>query len=237
MSELALIPRSPLGWLTVESELCGLTVVTWAVAPERLTRHVPDGFSLELLEGKALISAVTFANRRFRPHWLPVGLSLGQTNYRVYVRREGQRGVLFVGTAIDTSAVFIPRRLWRMPWQKARYRFAPGSVTATGAWGMRLSYSVEGPVETLPGFASLAEGLTVLTQPWVGYYQGSNSRIGRYTIWHAPYRARCMAVNEARFDLLDALDIVPYDDQLAVHSALYEAQTTYHVHLPPRWID
>lgn len=237
MSPLALIPRREPDWLTVESELVGLTVVTWAVNPARLAPHVPESFELEQIGGKALISAVTFENRGFRPHWLPLGLSLGQTNYRVYVRREGVRSVFFVGTAIDTPFVWVPRRLWRMPWRRGRYRFGPGEVSAEGEWAVTLRYTVGEPVAALPGFERLEDGLTVLTQPFIGYYRGSSGRIGRYTIWHAPYQARTAEVTEARFALLDVLDIVPLAEQSAVHSALYEARTLYHVHLPPRWID
>ncbi len=236
MSELSLIPRPAPGWTTVSSVLTDLTVVTWAVEPARLRPHVPVGFDLELLGGSALISAVTFLNTGFRPHWLPVGLSLGQTNYRVYVQREGRRGVFFVGTTIDTAFVSVPRYLWRMPWRRARYRFSAGSVEASGSWPMSLRYAVGEQVESLDGFQQLDDGLTVLTQPWEGYYLGSNGKIGRYTIWHAPYAARTARVSEARYGLLDALDIVPMAAQGRVHSVLAEAQTLYHVHLPPRWI-
>lgn len=236
MSPLALIPRPEPGLWTVESLLQDLTVVTWAVAPERLRAHVPAGLELERCQGQALISAVTFYNTTFSLHWAPLGLSLGQTNYRVYVRHQGRRAVFFIGTTIDTAFVFIPRALWKMPWRRARYRFSPGSVEATGPWPMALSYTLEGPLQTLPGYRDLSEGMTVLTQPHVGYYEGTNGRMGEYTIWHDPYEAQVARVDQARFELLDALDIVPLASQGAVHSALYTARSLYHVHLPPRWL-
>jgi hypothetical protein len=236
VSDLALIPRAPLGWTSVTSVLRDLTVLTWAVDPARLRPHVPEMFELEQLNGAALISAVTFNNTAFRPHWLPVGLTLGQTNYRVYVQRQGRRGVFFVGTTIDTAFVGVPRYLWRMPWRRARYRFSPGAVEAEGRWSQSLRYTVGDPVTALPGFARLDDGLTVLSQPWEGYYLGTNNKVGRYTIWHDPYAARVAEVSQARFTLLDDLDIVPLSTQGTLHSALYEAQTLYHVHLPPRWL-
>ncbi|MDG1483041.1 MAG: DUF2071 domain-containing protein [Myxococcota bacterium] len=236
MSRCALIPRPDPDWKTVSSRLTDLTVVTWAVEPARLRPHVPDGFTLELLDGSALISAVTFYNTTFRPYWLPIGLSLGQTNYRVYVQRQGRRGVFFIGTTIDTAFVGVPRYLWQMPWRRARYRFSPGAVEATGEWPMSLRYVVGEPVGALPGFSTLGDGLTILTQPWEGYYQGDDQKIGRYTIWHAPYAPRTATALEVRYGLLDALDIVPLAAQGQVHSVLAEAETLYHVHLPPRWL-
>ncbi|MFT4975363.1 MAG: hypothetical protein ACI8S6_001250 [Myxococcota bacterium] len=234
--ELSLIPRPEPGWTTVSSVLRDVTVLTWAVDPARLRPHVPEMFDLELLDGAALISAVTFFNTSFRPHWLPLGLSLGQTNYRVYVQREGRRGVFFVGTTIDTPFVGVPRYLWRMPWRRARYRFSPGTVEATGEWSMSLRFATSGPVSSLAGYDRLEEGLAVLTQPWEGYYLGTSGRVGRYTIWHAPYTPQTATVTEARFSLLDELDIVPFSEQTKLHSAMSEAQTLYHVHLPPRWL-
>jgi uncharacterized protein YqjF (DUF2071 family) len=235
-SGLELIPRPTPGLTTVSSVLTDLTVLTWAVDPVRIRRHVPARFALELLEDRALISAVTFRNTRFRPHWFPLSLSLGQTNYRVYIQHGGRRGVFFVGTTIDTAFVGIPRYLWRMPWRRARYAFSPGAVTAEGVWSASLRYTVGEPLTSLPGFARLEDGLGLLTQPWEGYYLGSTGRIGRYTIWHDPYAARVASVSEARFSLLDELGIVPLAEQETLHSALYEAATLYHVHLPPRWL-
>jgi len=211
-------------------------VVTWAVAPERLRPHVPPELELERCQGQALISAVTFYNTNFSPHWSPLGLSLGQTNYRVYVRHEGRRAVFFIATTIDTAFVFIPRGLWKMPWRRARYRFSQGSAEAAGDWSMALSYTLGGSLSMLAGYGDLDEGLTVLTQPHIGYYLGSNGRLGRYTIWHAPYQAEVAVVSRARFGLLDALDIVPFSSQRCVHSAVYTARSLYHVHLPPRWL-
>lgn len=230
----SLIPRLRPTLTTVESTLCDLTVVTWSVAPERLRRHVPSRLSLEVVGGRALLSAVTFQNRGFSPHWLPAGLTLGQTNYRVYVRDGDQRAVFFLGSTLDTVLVFVPRWLWGMPWRRARYRFSAGSVSASGVWPLRLSYRLGGPVAALDGFASLDVGLSVLTQPWVGLYARPGGRLGRYTIWHAPYEACQAVVQEAWFPLLDQLQIVPLAVQSEVHSALHVSRSLYHVHLPPR---
>lgn len=231
---LSLIPQSKPTMTTVDSTLCDLTVVTWSVEPKRLRRHVPSRLSLELVEGRALLSAVTFQNRGFSPHGLPVGLTLGQTNYRVYVRHGDQRAVFFLGSTVDTALVFVPRWLWGMPWRRARYRFAAGVVSASGVWPLRLSYRRGEAVSSLAGFSDLDEGLSVLTQPWVGFYARPGGRLGRYTIWHAPYEAFQAEVQEAWFPLLDRLQIVPLVAQSEVHSALYVARSLYHVHLPPR---
>ena len=140
----------------------------------------------------------------------------------------------FLGSTLDTRLVCVPRWRWGMPWRRARYRFCARSVSASGVWPLRLSYQLGGPVVALAGFADLDTGLSVLTQPWVGLYARPDGRLGRYTIWHAPYEACQAVVQEAWFPLLDRLQIVPLDRQLEVHSALHVSRSLYHIHLPPR---
>jgi hypothetical protein len=41
-------------------------------------------------------------------------------------------------------------------------------------------------------------------------------------------------VVEARFGLLDALGVVPYEEQGRVHSALMARRTDYTIYLPPK---
>ena len=240
MGAAQLIPRQPVGPLTVSTWLDHLSVVTWSIPPGRLSGVLPPTLSPVLCDGAALISAVTFCNRDFRLAWLPLGgMRLGQTNYRIYVRdASGQPAVYFVGTTIDTVMVVVPRSLWRMPWRRARYRFTTHgegdsglTVEAQGEWPARLRLSGRGaPLTALPGFASLSDGLDTLTQPWVGLYGAGR----RYTIWHPPYAAGAARLEEARFGLLDALGLVPLAEQGTPHSVITADPVRYLIYLPPR---
>ena len=249
------IEKQPPGWLCVSTRLEHLTVVTWAVEPARLRKHIPEPFELEcvtLEDGTrgALVSAVTFLNRDFHLVRVPTPrLTLGQTNYRAYIRHEGQRAAWFLGTTIDTLAVAIPRFVWGMPWRRARYHFEVEragdrgpyrrfEVSAKGQWPMRLSVEDSGePLSgALTGFESEAQSLTVLTQPHVGFYQHrpGSARVGRYSIWHDIYSPRLASLTEARFDLLDVLDVVPIPQQQSPHSVILDPSVLYWIHLPPR---
>jgi len=243
---LPLIPEQPqTGW-TVRSCLDNLSVVTWAIPPSRLASRLPAPLAAETItidgQPRALVSAVTFCNHDFRPTWLPLpGLTLGQTNYRVYVRcpasAGAERGVFFLGTTIDTAFASIPRRLWSMPWRRARYRFGPGWVSAAGEWPLRLRLEARRPgTPALPGFPDEATALGILTQPWVGFYARGGG-LGRYTIWHAPYECHTATLTEAHFPLLDTLGVVPLAEQQSPHSVLLTPRTRYNIYLPPRrWV-
>lgn len=248
------IEEGATGFLCVSTRLEHLTVVTYAVEPERLRRHIPQPFELELVELEdgtraALVSAVTFLNRDFHLVRVPTPrLTLGQTNYRAYVRHKGAPAVWFLGTAIDTRAVFIPRHVWQMPWRRGRYTFdveregARGTygrfeVSARGEWDLHLAIEDSGKeVGVLPGFTSSVQVLNVLTQTHVGFFSRwrSSGGVGRYTIWHDLYQPRSASILEARFGLLAGLDIVPEEEQQTPHSVILEPSVLYHIHLPPR---
>ena len=116
-----------------------------------------------------MVSTVTFLNRGFYLVRVPTPrMTLGQTNYRAYVRHQGEPAAWFLGTAIDTPAVCIPRHVWQMPWRRGRYTFdveregGRGSyerfeVSARGEWDLHLAIEDSGEeVGVLPGFASRA---------------------------------------------------------------------------------
>ena len=245
------IPNKAPGWFCLSTKLEHLTVLTWAVEPARLRRHIPEIFSLERvsLDGEefALISAVTFLNTAAHLKRLPTpGLRFGQTNYRVYVRQGGQRAVYFLGTTIDSWSVIVPNIVWKMPWTRGKYQFqvqrqgrtySALKVEASGQWGMAFAIEDLGEgIEVLKGFEQTDEGLQVLTQPHIGFYPRGGGKLGRYTIWHDFYKPKLGKLIEARFDLLSEFDLVPFSEQNKPHSVIIEPTVSYEIHLPPmRW--
>jgi hypothetical protein len=88
-----------------------------------------------------------------------------------------------------------------------------------------------------PGFPDTVTGLVVLTHPLTGYYTRRDGRVGSYTVWHEPLTPSGGRVRAARWDLLDRLGIVPFDEQTATHSVLVQPRTEFIVRLPPRRVD
>jgi Uncharacterized conserved protein (COG2071) len=248
-----MLERRPPHRLDVTTTLRDFAIVTYAVPPERLAPHVAPTFTPELIDtadgARALVSVVPFRDTAFRLAGCPSpGLGFGQTNYRAYVRDSttGARAAWFFGTALDSPTVAVPRHMWSLPWHRTRIRFSCAydsasfrysaySMRADGRWGsaaLDLEDSGE-PLSHVAGFPDVETALVVLTHPLVGVYHRRDGGLGSYAVWHArltPTTGRCRA---ARFDVLDALGLVPFSDQLSPHSVLLQAVTDFTIYLPP----
>lgn len=249
-------PRPEPAGLDVTSSLRHFSIVSWAVPPERLRARLHPRLELDLLtldDGRvcALVSAVSFENHEFQAAAFPTpAITCGQTNYRVYVRdREtGQPAVWFLGTALDSFSVVFPKVLWDMPWHRARMRFAcqedPDAHEGYARYELdadsddapaRLALEGLGVfAERLEGLPDVEEGLVWLTHPFVGFYDDGHGGLHTYSVWHEPVRLVEARVVEARFGLLDALGVVPHEEQGRVHSALTARRTDYTIYLPPK---
>ena len=86
---------------------------------------------------------------------------------------------------------------------------------------------------TFPGFPDAETGLVVLTHPLTGYYARRDGVLGTYSVWHEPLTPSAGHLREARWGLLDRLEIIPFEDQLATHSVLIQPRTEFIVRLPP----
>ncbi|ANM31489.1 hypothetical protein ABI59_20845 [Acidobacteria bacterium Mor1] len=248
------LTRRPGGVITVETTLRHFAILTYAVAPEALARHLPARFAPDtvvLEEGeRALISVVPFYDLDFRLSWLPYPrFAFGQTNYRAYMidRETGQRCVWFFGTCLGSWTVAIPRYLWRLPWHGGRFsfdcawseerrRYTRYALETRSEWSpTKLEFEDSGrPPEALAGFPDLETALVVLTHPLTGYYVRRDGRLGSYSIWHDRLQlstARCV---HARVPLLEKLGLVTLEQQATPHSVLIQHETDFTIYLPPR---
>ncbi len=243
--------RPTLRALDVVTTLADFAIVTWAVDPERVARHLAPGFEPDvraLDDGRevALVSAVPFRDLDFRFAAFPwLRFRMGQTNYRAYVirRATGERCAWFFGTALTRPFVHVPRVLWRLPWHPARMRFRVSweaelctrySLRTRSSWGAceLEAAGSQAPMGRLDGFADEEETLVVLTHPLQGYYYRTDGRVGTYSVWHERSNLRRARAERSRFTVLERLGLIQAEQP--PHSVLVQRETEFVIRLPPR---
>ena len=243
-----LLPKPKQRWSDVSSVLSDLAITTYAVEPARLQALLPDGFSPEVVnlagEEKALVSAVTFLNRRFFVGYAPfVKLSCHQTNYRAYVRYKGKRAAWFFATSLGTPWCIVPRLFWKFPWYHSKNQHAvswSNGVCQHYEWNaqgfngreMLIAEGTSVPMGVLPGFQHEKECWEVLTHPFAGYLTRRDGQTAHYSVWHQPFEMKRGKVRSARFELFERLGLVEQGQE--PHSVLLQQSIHYLVFLPPK---
>jgi len=246
------LTRPAVTGIDVVTTLEHFAIITYAVEPERLARHLAPRFEpvcIRLNDGgiRALVSAVPFHDCDFRAARFPSPhLSFGQTNYRAYVqdRETGLHSVWLFGTTLDSVTVMVPRHLWKLPWHRGSIRFACDvegdlyrryQMTTRSTWApVKLVLEDTGaPINHLDGFPDQKTGMLILTHPLTGFYRRRDGALGSYKVWHdrlAPHAGVC---RHARFGLLDRLGLVRFEDQNRPYSVMLQHQTEFTIYLPP----
>jgi uncharacterized protein YqjF (DUF2071 family) len=127
-----------------------LFLATYAVPPALLEKRLPPGVQLDTRDGAAFVSLVAFEflhTRVFGVPW-PGYRDFAELNLRFYVRREGERGVVFIRE-------FVPQRLV--------------------AWMARFLYNE--PYLAAPITASRRDGADSLTMDYRLRFAGREHRI------------------------------------------------------------
>jgi hypothetical protein len=244
--------RPAVSGIDVVTTLQHFAIITYAVEPESLARHLAPRFEpacIRLNDGniRALVSIVPFRDRDFRAARFPSPhLSFGQTNYRAYVqdRETGLHSVWFFGTTLDSVTVMVPRHLWKLPWHRGSIRFScelDGDIyrryemTTQSTWApVQLALEDTGaPVSHIDGFPDLETGMLILTHPLTGFYRRRDGALGSYKVWHDRLALRAGICRHARFGLLDRLGLVRFEDQARPYSVMLQHQTEFTIYLPP----
>ena len=240
--------------LTVETTLQHFAIVTYWVDPPSLRRHLHPRFEPVCLaaagsSARALVSVVTFLDRDFRLVACPwIRRSFGQTNYRAYVRdtETGEHVAWFFGTCLDSLSVAVPRHLWQLPWHRARMdfdcqydaaaaRYSTFNVTTRSRWApgrLVLEDSGQAPAQ-LAGVMNLEAALVLLTHPMRGYFFRRDGALASYAIWHDRATPTVGEIREARYPLLERLELVPEGDRGRIHSVLLQPIIDFVIYLPP----
>jgi uncharacterized protein YqjF (DUF2071 family) len=240
--------------LAVETTLQHFAIVTYWVDPTTLRKHLHPRFEPVCLavdgrSHRALVSVVTFLDRDFRFVACPwIAGSFGQTNYRAYVEdtHTGEQAAWFFGTCLDSLSVAVPRHLWKLPWHRARMafdcqydataaRYSTFNVKTRSRWApAQLVLEDSGqPPRQLSGVSNLEAGLVLLTHPMRGYFFRRDGALGSYTIWHDRTTATLGEIREARYPLLQRLELVPEGERGSIHSVLLQPSIDFTIYLPP----
>jgi uncharacterized protein YqjF (DUF2071 family) len=107
------------------AEWRNLFLLTYAVPPALLEKHLPPGLSLDMRDGSAFVSLVAFEflhTRVFGIPW-PGYRNFAELNLRFYVRQGEQRGVVFIREFVPQRLVaWMARLLYNEPYLAAPLR-------------------------------------------------------------------------------------------------------------------
>lgn len=99
-----------------------LLLFNYAVPPQVLAPHLPNGAELDLKDGSAFLSLVAFQFLRTRVlgiQW-PGFTNFTEINLRFYVKYQGERGVCFVREYVPSALVaYIARVTYNEPYKSA----------------------------------------------------------------------------------------------------------------------
>lgn len=182
-----------------------LVLLNYACPPALLAPLVPEGTTLDLWEGEALVSLVGFLFRDTRLRGVPVPFhrTFEEVNLRLYVRRAAdggaeagaRRGVVFVRELVPRRAIAaVARRVYNEPYLAVpmahRVALDPtAGGTVRYAWRHRgdafaLSAAAAGPARPLvPGSEA-----AFITEHYWGYTRQRDGATLEYRAAHPPWR-------------------------------------------------
>jgi hypothetical protein len=241
--------------LDVNTELEHFAIISYKVPLEKIEHLIPKPFKLwTYLENNkeyALISAVPFKDKDFsfsRISKFPT-FNFFQTNFRTYIidERDNSYSAWFFGTTLGSITAFIPKIIWKMPWEYARYKFSYKKEnehyseykmefkSKLGNGKIEIK-STGNEVKLLAGFKTMEEQVHILTHPIIGYYRVSNKELGTYEIWHPKIELKEGKAEQLYFELFEKLGFLSKMEMNNPHSVLIAPNIEFDILLPPRRI-
>ncbi|MCG8586042.1 MAG: DUF2071 domain-containing protein, partial [Pirellulales bacterium] len=115
------LPRTP--WI-MRMTWSELLFAHWSFEPDIVARHLPDGLSLDVRDGRAWIGVVPFLMSDVAPRCCPPLPRLSrflELNVRTYVVIDGKPGVWFFSLdAASRLAVRVARKTFSLPYMDAK---------------------------------------------------------------------------------------------------------------------
>jgi uncharacterized protein len=175
----------------------------WRYAPDVLRPHVPAGFRLDIADGAAWVSLVTFGIPMMRPASLPPvpGLRAGaESHLRTYVvDREGRRGIWLLSLDIAPLPAAGIGRCFLLPYwpAKASILHAGNRVTYRFERLFPPRTQLEMELEIDGTEAQVDELDRFLTSRWI-LYSGIGPATAAIFTEHPPWTFRSVSVQDLR---------------------------------------
>lgn len=129
--------------MRIRLDVRNLLLASWETDRESVERAAPPGAEPAEVDGRYLVSLVSFKVRGGRVGRLPV-LPFSQLNLRTYVLWKGEPAVLFRASRVTPGG--LPGLLLGAPYRSARLRVRPGELRASGL-GVEIRYRPGGSAD------------------------------------------------------------------------------------------
>ena len=219
-----------------------LLFLHWPTGTDALRQMLPHGLTLDTFEGRAYIGLVPFTMREVRPKWLPsprifrplarrLWEDFHETNVRTYVIGPGgEPGVWFFSLdAASAAGAFAGRAWFHLPYFFAAMRLEKRENSALEYRCRRLLSPLRNAEmqcrALLSGEAKAAKSGTLphfLVERYALYAAqkvGSETRLWRGRVHHAPYLLQDARVETLRENLIAAAGVAREYSQPLAHYA------------------
>jgi len=241
--------------IDVNTQLEHFSIISYKVPIKRIEHFIPKPFKLwtYIEDGMeyALISAVPFKDKDFSFYRISrfPKFNFFQTNFRAYIidERDNSYSAWFFGTTLGSITAIIPKKLWSMPWEYAKYKcsfkqnkdhyleYKMEFKSKFGNGDIDIE-STGNTVKLLDGFKNREEQVHILTHPIIGYYKMKQGEIGTYEIWHPEIELTEAKASHLYFELFEKLGLLSKSEMMKPHSVLITPKIEFDILLPPRKI-
>lgn len=129
--------------MRIRLDVHDLLLASWETDRETIAGVTPPGAEPAAVDGRHLVSLVSFRVSGGRVGFLPV-LPFSQLNIRTYVTWKDEPAVLFLGSRVTAGG--LPGLVLGAPYRSARLRVRPGEARAPGL-GLSLRYRPGGEAD------------------------------------------------------------------------------------------
>jgi uncharacterized protein DUF2071 len=191
-----------------------LLIASWETNPDAVANVLPPGFEPAEIDGKHLVSIVTYRVESGRVGRLPVP-RFSQLNVRVYTHHKSESAVFFVSARVTPFG--IGGAFFGAPYRPARLRIRRGRADAPGL-GMSIRYLTAGP-----GYPQALGGHEL------GIFEAAGLRTFRIRRGEALWED-AVPTEPARVELLLALGFDVREDPVL----LYAERASFEADVPPQ---
>ena len=247
--------RYPRSYLDVNTELEHFAIISYKVPIEKIEHLIPKPFKVwtytENNKEYALVSAVPFKDKDFSFYRISKFLKFNfyQTNFRTYIidQRDQSYSAWFFATTLGSITSIIPKIIWSMPWEYAKYKFSfkkqndnyseykMAFKSKLGQGHIEIKSSGN-KMKLLDGFKNIEEQIHILTHPIIGHYNISNKELGTYEIWHPKIDLKEGEPINLYFELFEKLGFLNKEEMNNPHSILITPKIEFDILLPPKKI-